>query len=324
MSIKLVSIVVCTHRRPQLLKLALQSIAEQTAPPETFEVVVVDNDNISSQEIAHLVGEHSSGINVHYIHEEKIGLSHARNTGGKAANSEYVFYLDDDAKLPTNYLKVLIEVMEREHPEVVGGPFYPYYLTPKPVWYKDQYGTGYDYGACPLFLEHTKMLSGSNIIMQKNLLETTGWFNPAYGMTGNKTWYGEETELQIRAWKQNPNLSVFYDPRLFIHHLVPARKMSVAWSLRMAYALGRSQAHLFDQPGQPGMGKLQAVFNLFRILTRLILKTPFELLLRDRASYPYWQNFIYERTSRSFSGIGQALWVIAGDGSEKNVQISES
>jgi glycosyltransferase involved in cell wall biosynthesis len=88
----LVTAVITTYNRPQLVRRAIRSVVAQTYEP--LEIIVVEDGSESGVE-AWLQDE---GLNlVRYVrHGENKGLAASRNTGLKLASGEYVAYLDDD------------------------------------------------------------------------------------------------------------------------------------------------------------------------------------------------------------------------------------
>jgi glycosyltransferase involved in cell wall biosynthesis len=84
------SVVVCTRHRPALLARCLASLARLEHP--SYELIVVDNTQ-GEREVEQL----AAATGARYIAESRIGLSRARNTGGRAAKGEVVAYIDDDA-----------------------------------------------------------------------------------------------------------------------------------------------------------------------------------------------------------------------------------
>ena len=88
-----ISVVVCTYNRADLLASVLQSLCEQTLNCSHYEIIVVDNNS----------GDNTRAVtedycrrypNVHYYLETSQGLSNARNHGWQVAKSKYVAYLD--------------------------------------------------------------------------------------------------------------------------------------------------------------------------------------------------------------------------------------
>jgi glycosyltransferase involved in cell wall biosynthesis len=301
----LVSVVVCTYRRFELLGMAVASLAQQTASPEDYEVIVVDNDTSPNRAVQDVVDQYAKEIHIKYMHEPRIGLSYARNTGGKSSQAAYIGYMDDDAKAPRHYIAELLQVVNQQAPQVCGGPFYPFYLTSKPAWFKDAYGTG-SCGDAPRHLTRHESLYGGNIIFQAKLLEEVGWFDPQFGMAGSKIGYGEETAVQMALWKRCPDLQVYYDPELFVYHLVPGRKMTLSWRLKAAYQMGKTQGFLWMSPEELAAARKRAGWMLLYSTARLlrtVLTTPF----RDRSQFPYWQNYAYEAWAKKFTESGNQV-----------------
>lgn len=88
----LVSVVIPTHERAQLLKRALQSVLVQTY--DKLEILVVDD---ASRDKTREVVESFGDTRIRYFrHQTNKGGSAARNTGIIAATGDYVAFLDDD------------------------------------------------------------------------------------------------------------------------------------------------------------------------------------------------------------------------------------
>jgi len=91
--------VICTRDRPQQLRRALQSLLDQTQPPE--EILVVDNtsrDDTTQRLI------HAEFPGVRYVQEPKPGLDFARNRALNEVSQEIVGFLDDDAVAEREWL----------------------------------------------------------------------------------------------------------------------------------------------------------------------------------------------------------------------------
>ncbi|HXE46243.1 MAG TPA: glycosyltransferase [Conexibacter sp.] len=116
-----ISVVVCTHRRPDDLGRLLGALGE--LDPRPHEVVVVDNDP----------GEHDCeaavrAAGVRYVREDRRGLDNARNAGIAAARGTIVAFIDDDCVPSRGWLGRL--PIELANPAVVGvtGPAFPHTL----------------------------------------------------------------------------------------------------------------------------------------------------------------------------------------------------
>jgi glycosyltransferase involved in cell wall biosynthesis len=108
-----VTAVVPTHRRPELMRRAVQSIVDQTYAG-TIEIIVV----FDACEPELPAVEPSPRRTLRAVTNERVrGLAGARNTGILAASHEFVAFLDDDDHWMPGKLEAQMAVFEA-HPEV--------------------------------------------------------------------------------------------------------------------------------------------------------------------------------------------------------------
>jgi glycosyltransferase involved in cell wall biosynthesis len=299
----LISVVLCTYNRADLLAAALQTLCEQSLDRGEYEVIVVDNNSTDdTRSVAE--GFCRSRANVRYVLETRQGLSHARNRGWQEARGEYVAYTDDDCKLPPQWLAVARQIIAKKSPEIFGGPYFAFYNTAKPPWFKDSYGSC-ELGGEARALNADEFLAGGNIFFRRELLETLGGFDTSLGMAGAKIAYGEETALQKRVRDASPEACIYYDPDLYVYHLVRPEKMTLLWRARAAFPKGRSvyRVHQGDAPAT--IGKASMTVRAIRIVLAFAVDVTLGTLRRDRAKYPYIQNYFYEHTSRYLHSLGK-------------------
>ena len=92
----LLTVAICTHNRAPYLDKALASLLRQTADAASFEILVVDN---ASTDDTRSVVERSRALrpDIRYVHEARLGLSHARNRAIAETGTPVIAFLDDDA-----------------------------------------------------------------------------------------------------------------------------------------------------------------------------------------------------------------------------------
>ena len=111
----LVSVIVPTFKRPELLKQALCSILNQSF--KDFEIIVV---NDAGSEVDSVVAPlNTQGQIFSLRHETNRGLGAARNTGLRAARGRYIAYLDDDDLFYPDHLQTLVDFLS-SHPGTVA------------------------------------------------------------------------------------------------------------------------------------------------------------------------------------------------------------
>ena len=229
-----VSVVICTRDRPELLRRVLASLEEQTIERSRFEVIVVDNGG-GIEELARTAGADL------VVREQEPGLSRARNAGWRAAASELVAYLDDDAIAENDWLEQALRVYEERDRAVaaMGGPALPLWDTPPPAWFPESVEDRW-FGDTERVLGLGESLSGLNVFFARALLQKLGGFDVRLGMSGDRIGVGEEADLFARMWAEDPHALAVYSPRIAIRHLVAPYKVSVRYQLRRAVAYGES------------------------------------------------------------------------------------
>ena len=108
-----VSVILPTCDRPDMLRVALKSLAWQTF--QDFEVVVVNDGRI---DIAPAVADFAQTLDSRDVAHDtpRRGISAARNTGIRLARGNWLVYLDDDDFFYKEHLEILYEA-------VASGPF---------------------------------------------------------------------------------------------------------------------------------------------------------------------------------------------------------
>lgn len=288
------SVVVCTYNRARLLRNVLETLCLQTLDHAYFEVIVVDN-NSTDDTAAVVTTLARTTPNLRYVLETQVGLSHARNRGWREARGEYVGYTDDDCKVPHQWLEVAWNVLVEQQPAVLGGPYYAFYDTPKPAWFKDSYGSRvHNQGKGVLAAEDS--LHGGNLFIRRAQLAELGGFRVDLGMTGGIVAYGEETALLEQLRHSMPGEIIYYAPDLFVYHLVRPEKMAWPRIIRQQFASGRDYYRVFSA-GSASPASLRSLVWMARHALRNLLKSALiDALRRDRISFPYVQQYWYERS----------------------------
>lgn len=118
----LVSVVLTTYSRPDLLKKAISSVLKQSL--ENFELIIVDDFSPNRAENLKLAKSFNDD-RIHYIcTDHNYGHdSHPKNLGIKEAKGEYITFLDDDDSYRVDALKILSIYMKESDADIVYGDY---------------------------------------------------------------------------------------------------------------------------------------------------------------------------------------------------------
>lgn len=110
----LVSVIIPTKDRPEMLAQAVQSVLNQTFPD--IEIIVINDGGIDVQNVLDPL---NLKRNIIYLkHDQNLDRSAARNTGIYAASGKYIAYLDDDDIYYPNHIKTLVKFLENSEYQV--------------------------------------------------------------------------------------------------------------------------------------------------------------------------------------------------------------
>ncbi len=245
------SVIIGTYNRPELLGRCLDSLLVQSVGLSVCEILVVDgspNDATHRLVAKYAVRESS----VRYIYEEKPGHSNARNRGYYESMGEYLIYLDDDTIIPTDYLENVLHVVAKHAPDIIGGPIYPYYTSPKPRWFRDEFEIR-KYEEQSGFSTRCSV-SGGNFIIGKSVLASLGLFDPDYGITKGRLNMLDDAKVLALYRSQTPlgQQKVYYSLECYVKHHTPREKMRLFYILKRRYMTGLMAFRMFlEVDGKP-------------------------------------------------------------------------
>ncbi len=240
----LLSVIICTYNRSELLSQALESLVCQTLEKKNYEIIVVNNGSTdNTSDVVWSFQRRYKNHIINLVKEKRLGLGIARNTGLLSAKGKFVTFLDDDAKADLNWLESALKIFGSIKPDplVIGGPIIPFYSGQKPKWFSDLYEADFK-GNKSRYLHKGESFSGSNMFVCRSTLLRFGGFEEAVGMKGKILSVGEETGFFERVWEKEESGEIFYySPSLRVYHLVPPSKTRVSYRLKRYFASG--QAH---------------------------------------------------------------------------------
>jgi len=184
----LISVVIPTHNRPELLAEAIASVRAQTFTD--YEIIVVSNGE--SADMRRASWQVAVGHNAAYLELDRGNVSSARNAGVEPAKGEWIAFLDDDdIWLPTKLERQLAEA-KRTGADMIACDFVKFFQDGCEVIDRPRPPDGWSY-VKGLSYQRWWMPPSATMV-RKRLFDEVGNFDP-----GQR--YGEDTDLWRRmSW----------------------------------------------------------------------------------------------------------------------------
>jgi glycosyltransferase involved in cell wall biosynthesis len=206
-----VSVVVPTRNNSSLLASCLSSLNNQDYPRSAFELIVVDGHSSDTTiEVAKAYG-------AKVLSEEYGTRGGACNIGAFAASGELIVFTDDDASVPEDWLTRIVQTIEKEEVDVLGGSDLP------PTAQREGF-TETMYAMSSLGRTNRRRdWEAAAAIKGVNSAYKLAMFRQHSGFD-TKIKYGEETELNVRILRSGGRL--LYDPEIVVLHRVQETSMT--------------------------------------------------------------------------------------------------
>lgn len=170
----IISVIIPTHNREDLVQEAINSVLAQTF--QDFEIIVVDDGSSDNTRTAlkHYI---SKGL-IHYQFQSNSGDSEARNTGIRLAKGKYIAFLDsDDLFLPQKLEKQLRHIENNPNHGMIHSGFSKFDDQGKDLGYRDTARlSGWVYPA--ILLEWESLIGISAVMIPREVLDKVGMFDP--------------------------------------------------------------------------------------------------------------------------------------------------
>lgn len=238
----MISVVICTYNRCDLLERTLNSFHQQSCLADVdYELLVIDNNSADdTRKVAERFAEKHS---VRYVFEDRQGHSFARNRGLSESRGEIVAYLDDDVLLDENWLQNLQKCFDETGADAVGGRSYLVIEGDRPDWLGAEFRlllSEVELGAERKRLPEGQGLYGLNLSFRKKALEEVGGFDVTLGRRGAGLMGSEETTALVNIARAGG--TIYYDPDASLGHIIQDDRLSWDYFERLANSIGRSLA----------------------------------------------------------------------------------
>ena len=166
----LVSVVIPTYKRPDMIARTIESIRKQTC--RDVEIIVVDDNGAGTDmqvKTGEVVAPYLTDV-TYLIHDVNKGGSAARNTGWRAAKGQYITFVDDDDELASSKLEKQITCLE-ELDDSWGCCYTAYELKKQNG--ETQHSSETRSGDCYVdaLMRTMFMGSGSNLLLRKSVVD---------------------------------------------------------------------------------------------------------------------------------------------------------
>jgi peptidoglycan/xylan/chitin deacetylase (PgdA/CDA1 family)/glycosyltransferase involved in cell wall biosynthesis len=217
MTPKLTVLVPTHNRREVLISRTLPAMFSQQIPAEEFEIVVVVDG--STDGTAEALRELRPVCSLRILEQPKGGPGAARNNGIRAAQGDWILFIDDDILCGPDLFKQHLEAHQDSAPSVAYGPISIAEGTPPSVlkyaieaWYEKYYGGIEARGG--LQLPRDEYLISNSSIPRVSLLACGGFDEQ---MTAK-----EDYELGLRLWKIGLRFDYLPAARAYEFYLKPS------------------------------------------------------------------------------------------------------
>jgi len=126
---KLVSVVIPTHNRKNMLFRLIKSIKKSTY--KNIEIIIVDDN--SNDGTYDLIKKYFYDVKI-IRNKTSLFSTKSRNLGLKYSKGKYIFFIDDDNVVEKNCIKNLVKVMENDRAIGMVGPLMLWYRKKDIIW----------------------------------------------------------------------------------------------------------------------------------------------------------------------------------------------
>jgi glycosyltransferase involved in cell wall biosynthesis len=247
-----ISVIVPTRNRADLLRTAVESLDCQTLSKNEFEVIVVDNGSTDhTADLAFSLGE--KWKNLRYVREPRPGLHEGRHRGLKEANGDVLVYIDDDIRATPSWLEAIAENFADPGVAMVGGNNYPDFRGLIPGWLEKLWarpamgGQGIGYLSILSLPDGRREMSpylvwGCNFSIRKQVVLDAGGFHPD-SVPRELIRFRGDGETHVSRYVLENKLRCNYDSRASVYHAVTRERMSFGYFRQRAFNQGVSDSY---------------------------------------------------------------------------------
>lgn len=283
-----ISVLIPTYNRCERLHRVLVALAEQTADPESFEVVVVSDGSDDGTDA--YLGSGNLPIEIVPIFQPNRGPAAARNAAIAASEGELLLFLDDDVVPGPGLVDEHLGAHDRHPDSVIIGPMLTppdHPMTPWVRWEQDMLYKQYDAMERGLWTATARQFYTGNASLLREHVVACGGFDESLRRA-------EDVELAFRLAELG--VGFHYVPSAVGYHY--AERSYAAWC-QIADAYGRNDVAFAREPGRAWLAPFMArTFRRHHVVVRVFTRICVRWRRADRA---------VEATLRRIATVGELL-----------------
>lgn len=304
----MISVVIPTRDRSDLLSLAIQSLLSQTLDKNHFETLIVDNG--STDHTKEIVTKYINQLpNLRYIYAPKPGLHTGRHRGMREAKGDVLVFADDDIEATPAWLESYHRLFSDSQVAMAGGNNFPLFVQPPPNWLKCLWERSKPEGGRALSILsilHLKgglrecnpyMVWGCNFAIRKSVLIEAGGFHPDL-MPRKLIQYQGDGETYVSRYIVENDLKCMFHPGASIYHKVTPERMTHSYFRQRGYSQGVSDSYTAlrnRDASRRNLIRCVASWVFHKIKNRVFLSVEARQALNEfkqgrREGYAYHQN----------------------------------
>jgi len=280
----LISIVICTYNRKELLLKTIDSVINQALDSTKYEIVIVDN-NSTDGTLEFIKERYKQHHNIRYLLETNQGISFSRNCGWQNSSAKYIAYIDDDEIADYFWLEELLKTIQQNDNNVgaVGGKVDPIWGSKPPEWLNEElsiYFSFFNLSDNTIKITKNQGIGSGNAIYPKEVLEKIGGFDTELkSRVGKSLVSGEDTLLNKIIMLKG--YEIYYEPGAVVKHLVHSDRLTKSWLMKRFFWAGYSHSYIDQHILRDISGKSVFVHNTSQFFIKsynIILNTVLALL----------------------------------------------
>jgi len=239
-----VSVIIPTYNRARFLPDALAGILNQSFPADSYEIILIDNGSTdNTRQTVEEINRNNAG-RVSYIYEPRPGLMVGRHLGARLAKGHILLYGDDDIIVPADWVKEMYRCYQDKEVGAASGKVLPKFEVRPPAWinlFTRNYISIVDAGD-EYRIVTKNLAAGCNMSIRKDVFYEVGGSYPD-SMPPDLIRFAGTGESGLMEKVEQSRYKIVYNPRAYVHHVIPASRLTIESYKKRAFLQGVSDSY---------------------------------------------------------------------------------